>query len=73
MFPACAVTRAMVRRNKESVTHSDHVLQSNDVATKGSPLNLADTVTSHDRNVNTEVLEEVPDVVDLDNQLISDQ
>jgi len=60
----------MARRNKKSVPHSEHVLQSNDVATTDSPLNLADIVISHDRNVNTEVPEEVPDVSDRSVDLV---
>jgi len=70
MFPACTVTQAMARRNKEPLPHSDHVLKSNDAATMDSPLSLADTVISHDSNFNTEVSEEVPGVSDRSVDLV---
>ena len=75
IFPACAVTRMMARRKKELVSQSGCTPQSDDVAADDTHPNLADTFISHDKNVSTEVSEEVPSVVDerVDSVLTRDQ
>jgi len=45
VFPSCAVTRAMARRNKESVPQSECVPPSDDAAADNAPLNLAGTLS----------------------------